>query len=247
MPFFDTINYQPTYSPARLKWDVEKQSRRKGAPFTGSARFQVLPPSLFERPENIWLEVGSGSGSFFAAMSALYPDRFLIAMERCKLRGQRLERKVAKTARPNLVGFRGNAIPALVHGVPSGRLERIYILYPCPWPKNAQRKNRWYLHPMMPHLVRALQPGGLLLWASDQKFYIDEARWICENVYGLQVLVHGEVSPNPYNDLERFSGGRSKFERSFLESGQPCYELVARLSDQSTNKSGNGSTPGCAS
>jgi tRNA G46 methylase TrmB len=116
----------------------------------------------------------------------------------------------------------------MVRGVPDARIDRTYILYPCPWPKTAHRRNRWYLHPIMPHLVRTLKPGGRLVWASDQEFYIDEARFVCESRYGLEVLAHGAISPNPYNDLEAFPGGRTKFERTFLEGGQPCYELVVR-------------------
>src|SRR5207245_2382784 len=106
--------------------------------------------------------------------------------------------------------------------------ERVYLLYPCPWPKTAQRKNRWYLHPIMPHLVRILKKDGMLIWASDQKFYIDEARFVCEQRYGLEILIHGAIAPNSYNDLEHFPVGRSKFEQMFLSQGLPCYEVIAR-------------------
>lgn len=158
----------------------------------------------------------------------MHPDRCLVAIERSKMRGQRLVRKVAKTQRPNLFGFRGNAIPTLIHGVPTSAIERVYLMYPCPWPKNAQRKNRWYLHPIMPHLVRVLRKDGLMIWTSDQKFFIDEARWVCETIYGLKVLAHGEIAPNPYNHLDQFPGGRTKFEQCFLRQGQPCYEVIVQ-------------------
>jgi tRNA (guanine-N7-)-methyltransferase len=232
MAYFSNMHYAPSYNPSRLKWDIEKRAANPPAVFSGGQKPHVLEMGLFERSEKIWMEVGAGTGAFFADMAAAYPDRLMIALERCKLRGKRLEKKATKAQLPNFVGYRGNAIPAMIDGVPSGRLERIYILYPCPWPKNAQRKNRWYLHPMMPHLVRALEKDGLLIWASDQKFYIDEARWICETVYGLKVLVHGEIAPNQYNDLHRYDGGRTQFEKTFLGKGQPCYELIV----QTTNR-----------
>ena len=149
-------------------------------------------------------------------------------MERCRHRAKRLVSKSQRLGRSNFLGIRGNAIPAMLHSIPDNSLERIYILYPCPWVKNSQRKNRWYLHPMMPHLFRTLKKDGLLIWASDQKFYIDEARYVCETHYKTAILVHGEIAPNEFNDLAHFDGGRTKFESDFLGQGLPCYELVVR-------------------
>ena len=216
----------------RLNWDLKSQGHASGngqyEKYWAERNIQVLPPELFENKPRIWLEVGAGSGWFFVEMARQYPDTFLIAIERSKERGRRLVRKAGKSGLNNIAAFRGNAIPALIHCVPTASVDRVYILYPCPWQKNAQRKNRWYLHPIMPHLVRILKEGGLLIWASDQKFYIDEAHFVCREKYGLTPLAHGELAPNPYNDLDRFPGGRTKFESSFLTQGQPCYELVVR-------------------
>ena len=137
----------------------------------------------------------------------------------------------------NLAGFRGNAIAALICAIPDNSLERIYILYPCPWPKTRHRKHRWYLHPVMPHLARILAPQGVLIWASDQKFYIDEARFVCQKYYGLIPLCHGPITPNAYNDLDRFPSGRTKFERDFLERSMSCYELVVKKIETAVTES----------
>ncbi len=222
------MNYRAEYNLTRLKYDCSQIQDRKREQGWSGVKHHLLTPELFAHPNKIWLDIGAGSGTFFSDLATLHPDRFLIAIERCKLRGQRLVRKAAKTEARNWVGLRGNAIPALIHGVPSERLERIYVMYPCPWPKNSQRKHRWYMHPIMPHLVRTLEPGGLILWASDQQFYIDEAKWVCESIYGLTTLNHGPIKANRHNHLDQFQGGRTKFERSFLESGQPCYELIVQ-------------------
>ena len=147
-----------------------------------------------------------------------------------RMRGKRLVKKAARSGLPNLAGFRGNAIPTLIHGIPSESVERVYLLYPCPWVRNSQRKNRWYVHPIMPHLVRILKKGGLLIWASDQKFYIDEAAFVSENIYKMKPLVCGPISLNPYNDLQDFPSGRTKFEQTFLRQGMPCYEAIVTKS-----------------
>jgi tRNA G46 methylase TrmB len=228
MSYFHTINYQPQFNPARLKWDIQQNGYNQFDSYWAARNRVLIDPAHFKREEPVWLEIGAGTGGFFEQMAKHHPDRFLIAIERCKVRAQALTKRITRAALPNLVGYRGNAVPALIHGVPTASVERLYILYPCPWPKNSQRRNRWYLHPIMPHLVRSLKNDGLLIWASDQKFYIDEARFVCESIFGMRILAHGEIQPNAYNSLEFFEGGRTKFERTFLESGQPCYELVAQ-------------------
>lgn len=219
------IGTSPDVNTARLRWDLERR-RAPGEFEKYTFGRSCIPKGLIEGRDKVWLEVGAGSGWFFTELAKRHPEAFLVAIERAKDRGKRLVRKTERSGLANVAGLRGNAIPTLINGVPTGSLERVYLLYPCPWPKMSQRRNRWYLHPVMPHLVRILKPGGLQIWASDQKFYIDEARYVLETVYGLRVLVHGPIAPNPYNGLEYFPDGRTKFERTFLSQGQPCYELI---------------------
>jgi tRNA G46 methylase TrmB len=124
------------------------------------------------------------------------------------------------------LGIRGNAISTLFTQIPQQSLERIYILYPCPWPKNSQRKHRWHFHPVLAKIISSLEKGGHLILASDQQFYVDEAHYVFHKKPEFTVLKYGAVSPHPLNGLELFPGGRTKFERSFLSDGQPCYELI---------------------
>lgn len=217
---------QPQANSARILWDLRSGlTDTRFEDYWKDRNTGYIPKDLFSHPR-VSLEIGAGTGAFFTELAARFPDRFFIPVERCRMRAKRLLRKTSRSGLPNLVGFRGNAIPPLVHGIPSQSVERIYILYPCPWLKTSQRKHRWYLHPILPHFARVLKPGGLLIWASDQEFYIDEARLVCEQKLGLKVLVHGEVSPNPYNEMEAYPQGRTKFERTFLAQGQPCYEVI---------------------
>lgn len=215
---------------SRLKWDLRRRTDHKFDKYWQERHQQLIPLQIFSQEKPVWLEVGAGTGWFFIEMAKWHPNHFFVAIERSRHRGKRLVEKSQSCGLPNVLGYRSNAIPALIHGIPSESLERIYLLYPPPWPRNAQRKNRWFLHPIMPHLVRLLKKQGLLIWASDQKFYIDEARYVSESLYPLKTLVHGEIAPNPFNGLELFPNGRTKFERTFLAQGQPCYELISQKS-----------------
>jgi tRNA (guanine-N7-)-methyltransferase len=224
----------PDPNIARIRWDFRASARGNPEYHTRYEDYwklsnkELIPRDLFTKNPEVWLEVGAGSGWFFVKLAELYPRKQLIAVERSRMRGQRLVQKASKSGRENLAAFRGNAIPVLIHGIPSESVERLYLLYPPPWPRNAQRKNRWYLHPIMPHMLRILKVGGTLIWASDQKFYIDEARFVCESRFAMTCLKHGPLEENPYNDLADFPGGRTKFEQEFLRQGLACHELIVQ-------------------
>ena len=231
---------------AQLDWDFARRKPDKYFEYWATRNTSFIPETYYQHPR-LCLEIGAGSGAFFTELARLYPERFHLALERCRHRAARLVRKTARAGLPNLAGIRGNAIPALLHGIPAGVVERIYILYPCPFPKTSQRKHRWYAHPVMPHLLRILKPGGLLIWASDQKFYIDEAAFVCAGRWGLETLRHGVISANEWNDLASFPGGRTKFERQFLGLGLDCYELIVKKAHGSRPEPVEPATTGVAS
>ena len=220
-----------TINRSQLLWDLKNQKAQGYLDYWNQKQYSLIPPTLFDHNGPVWLEIGAGTGGFFSEMARLHPDCQMIAIERCRERGKRLVNLAKRSALPNFHGFRGNAIPVVLTGIPNGSVDRIYILYPCPWPRHSQRKNRWYLHPMMVHLYRILKPGGVLIWASDQSFYIEEAAFVCCDRFGMQNLAQGPVGNNPFNGLSHFEGGRTKFERTFLQGGLPCFELVVQRTE----------------
>jgi tRNA G46 methylase TrmB len=218
----------PEFNPSRINWDLKnKPTHERYEEFFQDRRHPEIPSS-FLKPHSLWLEIGAGTGHFFESMAKLHPEKNLVAIERDRMRGKRLVRRSEECGLKNFLGIRGNAIAAFMTGIEPETLERIYILYPCPWPKNAHRKHRWHFHPTMPKLVAALEKNGHLILASDQKFYVEEAHYVCSQKYGLEVLKFGEISPHPLNALELFPQGRTKFEQTFLAQKQPCYELIVR-------------------
>lgn len=211
----------------RLDWDLNLRSTKKFEEFYHQRNRRVIPTSAFNA-SNIWLEIGAGTGAFFIHLARTMPDTTFVAIERSRMRGKRLLHRAARAGLSNLLAVRGNAIAALIAETPCESIDRIFILYPCPWPRTSQRRNRWYLHPIMAHLVRSLKKEGALIWASDQEFYITEAQYVCKTKYQMNTLACGELAPNNFNEMERFPLGRTKFEISFLASGMPCYELIAQ-------------------
>ncbi len=211
-----------------LDWQLARVAQEKFDAYWATQKPTFLPPDIYGRFKEAWLDLGAGTGGFFLELSARHPDILFVPVERCKTRGKTLARRTKKFKRDNFLGIRGNVVAHIASAIPAASLDRIYILYPCPWVKNSQRKNRWFLHPIMPHIVRALKPGGLLVWASDQRFYIEEARYVCGKKYPLEEISFGPLAPNEINLLADFPQGRTKFEADFLGQQQPCFELIVR-------------------
>ena len=63
----------------------------------------------------------------------------------------------------------------LVDLLPDGCLDRVFILFPDPWPKKKHQKRRIIQAPFLDALARVMKPGGRLRFATDVRSYADEA------------------------------------------------------------------------
>ena len=67
----------------------------------------------------------------------------------------------------------------LLEALPEASFERIYLLYPDPWPKARHNKRRFVSPENLAHFHRVLKPDGLFLFASDIDDYV---AWTREHV-----------------------------------------------------------------
>jgi len=235
------VNSPTEINRTRIRLDLIRSQQERYYEYWKS-QHRTIPEEVFDSKKQIFLEIGAGSGSFFLELARRHPEVFFLAIERDRMRAKSLLKRTKRAGFSHMASYRGNIIPNVVHGIPDESVDRIYLLYPCPWTKTSSRRNRWYLHPIMPHMVRVLKKNGLMLWTSDQKFYIDEARYVCEHHFNMTPLVHGPLTPNGYNDLEHFPRGRTKFEQSFMTENIPSFELVAQKTSSEYSKGSTLST-----
>lgn len=136
------------------------------------------PRSAFSPPPaELWLEVGFGGGEHALAQAAAHPDAGLIACEvfengLCSLLSCVVpEGGEAAGALPgNLLVWDDDA-RILLRALPDGCLDRLFLLFPDPWPKARHAKRR-FVHPENIGLVaRVVRPGGTWRIASDDPTY----------------------------------------------------------------------------
>lgn len=186
------------------------------------------PKAAFAVPVSaVWLEVGFGSGEHTRAQIAADPTVGLIACEVfengvCSLLSKLMpEGDEAEAAvPPNLRLWTGDA-RVLLQLLPAESLDRLFLLFPDPWPKARHAKRR-FVHPAtLPVLARVLKSGAEWRIASDHPTYQD---WI------IRVLSEQEYFRTSLPSETRPTGWPpTRYEDKALREGRrPLYWSVMR-------------------
>ena len=151
-------------------------------------RLRYLPGHRFPPPaEQVWLEVGFGGGEHTRAQIAAHPEAGVIA---CEVFDQGLCSMLAALVPgggeasaplpPNLAIWDDDA-RTLLAALPEASLDRLFLMFPDPWPKARHAKRR-FVHPETAKLVASrLKPGAEWRIASDDPTY---QAWVAEVMGG---------------------------------------------------------------
>jgi tRNA (guanine-N7-)-methyltransferase len=130
---------------------------------------RIDPASLFPGRSRLWLEIGFGGGEHLAAQAAAHPDVGVIGCEPY-LTG--VARLLSMAGTLDNVRVVVDDARLLLAALPSGSLERIFILFPDPWPKARHHKRRIVNPLTAAEFARLLVPGGELRLATDDMGYV---------------------------------------------------------------------------
>ena len=155
--------------------------RRKGKSLRRhhSALMEELLPQLRVAPDNPlaglgarrWLEIGFGGGEHLAHQAALHSEVSFIGAEPFVNGVAKLLALVEEANLANVRIHDHDARP-LLELLPAACFERIYLLYPDPWPKSRHNKRRFVSPETIAHIHQVLQSDGLFLFASDINDYV---------------------------------------------------------------------------
>jgi tRNA (guanine-N7-)-methyltransferase len=136
------------------------------------------------RPSTLWLEVGFGGGEHALAQSAAFPGTGLIACEVfengiCSLLSRLVEEGGEATdPLPANLRLWPDDARVLLGKLPDACLDRLFLLFPDPWPKARHAKRR-FVHPdMLAPLARVLKPGATWRVATDDPTYQAWVAWV---------------------------------------------------------------------
>ena len=134
-------------------------------------------------PRPLWLEVGFGGGEHTLAQIRAHHDVTYLASEvfengLCSLLSALVpEGGEAEAPLPPNLRLWPEDARELLAALPDGALDRLFLMFPDPWPKARHAKRR-FVHPaMLPVVARVLAPGGIWRIASDDPTY---QAWVAE-------------------------------------------------------------------
>lgn len=187
-------------------------------------RIQMDFPS---HARSVDLEIGAGQGLHAIRYAAAHPDRYLIAIERTHNRFEQLERRASQHEDlKNLILVHADAIGFITHIVPDRSLEKIFLLYPNPYPKAKQANLRWHNSPFMEMLLSKLKVDGTFTVATNLLWYAAEAEFTFIHEWKLQLIEKSTITTANIT-LNQFKP-RTHFEKKYLERGETCWNLHFR-------------------
>jgi len=128
---------------------------------------------LFAPNRACTLEVGCGHGHFLAAYAQAHPDELCVGIDRVTKRIEKGRLKKTKHQIDNVHFIKADlnefldALPASVV------LDKIFMLFPDPWPKKRHHKNRMLQHSFLDKIAQRGTPACRFYFRTDHRDYFE--------------------------------------------------------------------------
>ena len=181
---------------------------------------------LFGNDHPIHIEIGMGKGQFLMELARRNPDINYLGMERYSSVLLRALQKMEEEPLPNLY-FLCEDAAELPEMFANGELNRIYLNFSDPWPKERHAKRRLTSRQFFERYDKILAGNGVVEFKTDNDDLfafsmeeVAEAGWTLDahtfDLHHDPVLNEGNVM--------------TEYEEKFSSLGHPIHKLIARRS-----------------
>lgn len=122
----------------------------------------------------LWLEVGFGGGEHLAAQAARNPDIAMIGAEPFVEGVTKLLAEIHERELTNLRLHPGD-VRDILPRLPAESIDRVFVLFPDPWPKTRHRKRRLINPDFVHDLAHVLRTDARVRFATDIADYAEQA------------------------------------------------------------------------
>ncbi len=186
---------------------------------------------MFGTPVNqICLEIGFGNGEHLAGQAKNNPDTGFIGAEVFQngvanlltlLTGIKTTDELPETisleaGRTDNIRVFDNDIRLLFEKIPDGFLDKVFILFPDPWPKKRHASRRIVNPENLQEIARILKKDGLLRIATDHKIY---KSWVLHQMHDCPDFEWTATCGNDWKH-EPSDWVQTKYQRKALAEGR---------------------------
>jgi tRNA (guanine-N7-)-methyltransferase len=127
-----------------------------------------------------WLEIGFGGGEHLAVQAEYNPQTSFIG---CEVFENGIAKLLARIAYKHLENVRifSDDARLLIPALPAASIDRVFILFPDPWPKRRHHKRRVVSQETLDGLAKIMTDNAELRLATDDCDYLC---WMLETVTG---------------------------------------------------------------
>lgn len=171
----------------------------------------------FGRQAPLVVEIGFGNGEFVVREAQAHPEWNFLGIEPEWASVQRGLRRIAQAGLANVRLLLADARIAFERLVEPQTVQCVYVLFPCPWPKERHSKHRLLSQPFLTLLNSRLVTDGEVQMVTDHEPYL---QWVLTQLADTGFHAHWTtVAP-------RFG---TKYERKWCATGQQAfYDLRLR-------------------
>ena len=194
------------------------------SPETHKGHWQEVFPS--QQPLHI--EIGMGKGRFLMDMAVLHPEINYVGIEmydsvllRAVQKREKLETEIK-----NLFFIRMDA-RQLPEVFAEGEVDRIYLNFSDPWPKDRHAKRRLTSHEFLARYEKILKKDGTLEFKTDNKDLFDFSLEEMKNAEGWELTA---FTYDLHHDVVLSEGNvMTEYEEKFSSIGNPICKMEARF------------------
>ena len=199
---------------ADSKWIVQDPGAHKGK-----------WKELFGNDHPVYLEIGTGKGKFINRLAMENPDINYVGIEKYSSVLIRALDKLDESQIQNLLFIRGDA-ELICEYFDEGELDRIYLNFSDPWPKDRHAKRRLPSKEFLRRFAQILTPDGTIEFKTDNRALFDFAVEEVE-AGGFKIL---QITYDLHNDPVMNEGNiMTEYEERFSAKGNPiCKYILGR-------------------
>lgn len=173
----------------------------------------------FENENPLHLEIGMGKGNFIINMAKHFPDINFIGMERNKTILAKAVKKIEKEAITNIRVMSSDA-QQLKEIFASKELDKIYLNFSDPWPKNKHYKRRLTYKDFLDLYDYVLKNDSIVEFKTDNQILFEfTILEVCNTGRQMEYISLDLHNTEEFNIM-------TEYEEKFSKKGNRIYKLV---------------------